>query len=250
MKKLIIASLLLVNDFSYLLTSILKVVSPLTSTDVKLKLLCDRLDDINHRLVQNLKSSQSSLYTDQKVEADKQRDLRFRCVRDQLHGLMFSYDSERSTSATQLYTIIEKVGTRLYDRGYKVESSLLEALFDAFDAPGAQAQLSTLNLLSDYQALKTSENEFLTLDSQFQEEKTSREINGEAASDIVDEMVPELNKLVAYMQLYSELEAETYAGAFNQMVTIINEVNATARARKTRNENMEPEPPNTPAQPM
>ena len=250
MEKLIIASLLRANDFSYLLTSILKVVAPLTSSDVKLKLLHDRLDDINHRLVQNLKFSKSSLYTDQKAEADKQRDLRFRCVRDQLHGLMFSYDPERATSATQLYAMIEKVGTRLYDQGYKTESSLLEALFDEFDKPGAQVKLSTLNLMSDYQALKTSENEFLAVDSEFQEEKTSREINGEAASDIVDEVVPELNKLVAYMQLYSELEAEMYAGAFNQMVTIINEVNATARARKTRKENVEPESPNTPAQPM
>lgn len=247
MEKLIIPSLLSINEFSYLSTNLLKVTEAFTASDVKFKLLHDRLADINHRLVQNLKFPRSSLYTARKEEADNRRDLRFRCVRDQLHGLMFSYDQERALPATQLYAVIEKIGTRLYDLGYKAESSLLLTLFEAFDQPNSQVNLTKLNLTNDYQALKTAEEEFMIIADEFLAEQTLRTTEGEAASDIIDELVPALTNLVACMQLYGELEPETYAAPYNQMVTIINEVNATARARKTRKKNEEPESPNSPA---
>jgi hypothetical protein len=238
MEKLIIASILTANDATFLATQLLIETQPLTVNDDKLKFLHDRLAGVNDRLVSNLKPSQKSLFTDKKSNLDKRRDKGFICVRDQIHGLSVSLNEKRAAMASELYAVLDRIGTNIYALGYKAESSLLQSLFKEFDKQEMLERINSLGLSADYAALKMAEANFGAISMERVDEQTERKDN-EAATKLLDETVPALTKLVGYMQLNSEIDPDIYGETFNKMVTIITNVNTTARARNTRKEEKE-----------
>lgn len=143
--------------------------------------------------------------------------------------------------ATKLYAILEKHGKDVYRLGYKAESAVLLSLFQEFDQAENQQLFADLGLLPYYDSLKTAQAEFVLVSTQKSEEKTLLNNDMEAATLILDEMIPALTGLVAMLQLYCELEPAVYSDMFNQVVTCISETNAVARSRKTRKQNQSEE---------
>ncbi len=237
MEKLIVFSILNTGEVSSLTTGLLATGAPIAQSDNRFRELYSNVEEINDRLTQNLKYSAKSLLTETLSKLDKNRDQGFVCLRDQLQAISISLLPAKAALAKQLYAEFDKLGTSLYRLGYQVQSSLLNALFEAFDKAEAQQQLATLGLIDDYEALKSAENTFLAARKRRVAEQTSRSVENEPATEIAEELLPELSKMVTYVQLYAELEPETYEAAFQEMVTIINEVNRTARSRRTRQEN-------------
>lgn len=236
MDKYIVPSLMIAGDTIYLSNNLLRIAQPFVETDGKLKILYDTLSGVNVRMVKNQKFNSKSALTKKKAELDNRRDRGFVCLRDIIHGISVGLIPENAGKALSLYRVLETLGTVSYKFGYKLQTSVLTSLFDEFDKAERQTQLTDLGILPYYDALKAAQAAFAEADQQKLEEKTDKTAAHEPVSVIMNDMVPALTNLVGYMELNAQFEAATYAEAFNEMVTVINEVNATARARQTNNE--------------
>lgn len=240
MEKLIIPSLLSINDVIYLSTKLLEVTQPLIKSDARLRKLYTIMSVLNDRLIKNQKYNRKSLLTEKRAEQDKLRDRAFKALRDLLHGYSISLIEEMAAPASELYAIVDKYGTNTYTLSYKIETTVLNSLLTEFDLEKNQQLLNTLGILPIYNSLKTAQQTFVLISKQRTEEKTVQSNENEAAGDIVLEMIPALTNLVAYMQLYSQLLAATHGEVYKEMVTLITEINTGARSRKTRKDT-EPE---------
>lgn len=242
MEKLIIASLLSVSDGILMADRILEIILPLTVNDPKLLKLYTTLLSIKKRLVKNQKNSNKSLLTGDLVLLDKRRNSALTAVRFILHGMSVSLIEDISKKAAKPYAIITKYGGKVYRMGYKEETANLISLFSEFDLPVNNALLSDLGILPYYESLKTAHAAFDTVSKQKSDQITAQTSNSEAATYVLSELTPAMTNVMAMIELNSKLDKDTYGESFNQLVTYINEINAAARARKTRKQNIsEPE---------
>jgi len=97
--------------------------------------------------------------------------------------------------------------------------------------------LDELGILPFYESLKDAQAAFDTVSKQKSDQKTDQTSDSEAATYILTELTPAMTNVMAMIELNSELEGDIYSETFNQLVTYINEINAAARARKTRKQN-------------
>ena len=241
MEKLIISSILTVPDVVNMTDSILKITFQGTETDTKFRDLYSRNKVIFDRLVKNQKNTLKSGLTDLLFSSNKNRGSAYLCLRYIIHGMSLSIMDDVSAKANKLLAILDKHGKDVYRLGYNAESAALLSLFHEFDQAENQQLLVDLGLLLYYESLKTAQTDFDSVSTQKSEEKTVMNNDSEAATLIVDEMIPSLTGLVAMLQLYSELEPAVYGDMFNRVVTCISETNAIARSRKTRKQNKKEE---------
>lgn len=213
---------------------ILKITQPLTGNDFKLANLHVKTSLIFERLVKNKKSTLKSSFTGDLILADQDRDGGYICLRDILHGMSVSLIDDVQVKAVKLYAIIEKYGVQIYSLGYKAESATLLALFTELDKPENQQLLMELGLQIYYNSLKDAEIAFNSISIQKSDEKTIISNESEAATTVLQELLPSLTGLVSMLQLYSQLEPAIYNETFKKVVTYIIEINTVARARKTR----------------
>jgi len=165
---------------------------------------------------------------------DKQHGRAFMALRDILHGMSISLIEERGLKAAKLYAIIDKYGTQTYRLNYKAGTAMLISLFTEFDQPDNLKLLAELNIAIYYESLIAAQKEFHLVSGQKSQEKTAYTNENEAATQILEELFPELISLVAMIQLNYQFEPGKYGTVYNEMVTYITDVNAIARARHTR----------------
>ena len=237
MEKLIFPSILSVSDVISLSERILQTTSPLVNIDPKFANLHVQTSQIFERLVKNQKKTSKSSLTEHLILANKERKSAFICLRDILHGMSVSTLTDTSNTAAKLYAIFEKYGLKIYQLGYKAESALLLSLLKEFDQPENLQLLYQLGIFQFYESLKNAEQNFGLIDKQKSEEKTVQTTDSEAATHIRKEMLPVLTNLVSMLQLSSQYDAGTYKTIYDQVITSITEINAVARARKTRKQN-------------
>ncbi|MBW8333921.1 MAG: hypothetical protein K0M40_18000 [Prolixibacteraceae bacterium] len=234
MGKMIIPSILTVSDAISMGEKILNISQPLTENDSKFSNLHFKTSKIFDRLVKNKKSTLKSSFTGELLFADKDRGSGFICFRDITHGMSVSLIDDIRVKAIKIYAIIEKHGVGIYSLGYKAESASLLALFAELDKPENQQLLAELGLMMYYTSLKDAETEFNSISAQKSAEKTSISDESEAATIVLQELLPALTSLVSMLQLYSELEPDPWENVYKKVVTYITETNTVARARKTR----------------
>lgn len=237
MKKLLIPSLYVVSDVTYMAKYTLEYCLALSASDTNLKILHDKLQLLYDEILNVLENTGKSALTEQLKVKDSTRDQGFVCLRNQLEGAAKSLIDERAALAQPLYAVIEQLGTRMYSLGYKDETAHLESLFKAFDKPQAQDQLTQLGLLPDYQALKDAQAAFAATQDDRYAEQTADENTAGPAGTLATQIIPVIDDIVSYLELFSSLNPATYKSAYDNTVTMINGVNATARARKTKKEN-------------
>jgi len=232
----------LVSDGILISDRMLKTSLPLTVNDPKLLKLHTSLTSVYNRLVKNQKYSTRSPLTDHLILLGKRRNKALTAIRSIIYGMSESLIEETSKNASILYAIIKKYVVKVYSMGYKEETANLISLFLDFDLPANNALLKDLGILPFYESLKTAHLAFDTLCNQKSDQKTEQTVDSEAATDILTELIPAMTNLLAMIELNNQFDPETYSEAYNQLVTYINEINATARARKTRKQNStEPE---------
>ncbi|HBL77592.1 MAG: hypothetical protein A2W90_03235 [Bacteroidetes bacterium GWF2_42_66] len=232
MEKLIIPSILSTAEVISMADRILKATQSFLRSDEKLATLHAKVTLLYERLVKNQKKISKSKLTEELFRSDKQRDRSFIALRNIIYGM--SLNEETAGKANPLYTIIDKYGAQAYRLGYKAETAMLLSLFDEFNLPENQQRLTDLGILAFYQSLKTAQESFDLISKQKSDEKTTLDNESEAVSSVVQEMFPALINLVAWLQLYSQLNPETYGEIYNQIVTYVTEINTVARARRTR----------------
>jgi len=237
MEKLIIASLLSVSDGVLMADRILEIILPLTVNDPKLLKLYTTLLSIKNRLVKNQNNSSKSLLTGDLKLLDKRRNRALTAIRNILSGMSISLIEDVSKKAAKPYAIISKSSAKAYSMGYKEETAKLISLFSDFDLPANNALLKELGILPFYESLKAAQVAFDTVSKQKSDQKTDQTTDSEAATYILTELTPAMTNVMAMIELNSELEGDIYSETFNQLVTYINEINAAARARKTRKQN-------------
>ena len=132
---------------------------------------------------------------------------------------------------------------RVISQAIKKGTTTLISLISEFDLPANQILVNELNLLPFYESLKTAHEIFDSVSKQKSDEKTTLAADSKPATAILEELIAAMEDLLAMIQLNNQIDKETYGEIYNQLVTYINEINTTARARKTRKQNSsEPEP--------
>lgn len=237
MEKLIIPSLLSVSDGILITERVLDAIRPFTVTDPKLLALFTKTESIYGRLVKNQNYSSKSLLTDDLIGLNKDRVNSLIAVRDITHGMSVSLIDSYSSKAEILYAIVIKHCDKIYAMGYKKKTSSLISLFSELDLPANQTLLADLGLVVFYNSLKAAQTAFETKSKQKSEEKAVKTTDSEPATDILVELLKALTDLLAQIQIDNQLDHPTYGTIYSQLVTFINEVNTTARARKTRKQN-------------
>jgi len=237
MEKIIIPSLLSVSDGILMADRILETSQPLTVNDPKLFKFHATLSSVKTRLLKNQKNSNKSLLTGDLILLDKRRDSALTALRYILHGMSVSLIEEVSKKATKPFAIIEKYGGKTYKMGYKEETSNLLSLFLDFDLPENTQLLTELGLLPFYESLKTAQIAFDTVSKKKSDQKTEQTNDSEPATEILTELTPAMTNLMAMIELNNQDDPEIYGEVYNKLVTYINEINTTARARKTRKQN-------------
>jgi len=243
MEKLIVPSLLSVSDGVLMAERFKKTIQVLTETDPKIKNLFNGLTSVYKRLVKNQKNGGKSLLTGELFQLGKRRNRARIAFRDILHGISVSLIEEPSAKALKLYAIYEKHGATANKPGYKKATAILILLIAEFDLPTNQDLVKELNLLHFYESLKTAHEIFDSVSKQKSDEKAILAADSEPATAILEELISSMTDILAMIQLNNQIDKATYGEIYNQLVTYINEINTTARARKTRKQNSnEPEP--------
>ena len=243
MEKLIVPSLLLVSDGILMAERFEKTTQALIETDPGVKNLHNRLTSVSRRLVKNQKNGTKSPLTGELLRLGKRRSHARIAFSNILYGISVSLIEEPSAKALKLYAIFEKHGATADKAGYKKATAMLISLISEFDLPANQVLLKELNLLPFYESLKTAHQIFDSVSKQKSDEKAIVAADSEPATAILEELITAMEDLLAMIQLNNQIDKATYGEIYNQLVTYVNEINTTARARKTRKQNSsEPEP--------
>ncbi|HEY5592165.1 MAG TPA: DUF6261 family protein [Paludibacter sp.] len=247
MEKLIVPSLLSVSDGILMAERFKKTIQALIETDPKIRNLYNGFISVYKRLVKNQKNGGKSPLTGELLQLGKRRSRARIAFRDILYGISVSLIEEPSAKASKLYAIFEKHGATADKPGYKKVTAVLISLISEFDLPANQVLLKELNLLPFYESLKTANEIFDSVSKQKSDEKSILAADSEPATAILEELIAAMEDLLAMIQLNYQIDKETYGEIYNQLVTYINEINTTARARKTRKQNsneaeLKPEP--------
>jgi len=237
MEKLIIPSLLSVSDGVLMAERFEKTTQPLAEKDPKIKNLHTRVSSVYKRLVKNQKNASKSRLTGELRQLGKRRNQARVAFRNVLHGISVSLLEEAKAKALKLYAIFEEYGAAGYQPGYKKGTTTLISLILEFDMPSNQVLLKELNLLPFYESLKTAHEIFDSVSKQKSDEKTTLAADSKPATAILEELIAAMENLLAMIQLNNQIEKETYGEIYNQLVTYVNEINTSARARKTRKQN-------------
>ena len=243
MEKLIVPSLLSVSDGILMAERFKETIQNLIENDPKIKHLYNGLTSVYNRLVKNQTIGVKSPLTEKMLQLGKRRNNARIALREILHGISVSLLEEPSAKAFKLYAIFEKYDATANKPGYKKATAILISLIDEFDLPANQDLLKELNLMPFYESLKSAQAIFISTNKKKSDEKTTLASDSEPATPILEELITIMTDLLAIIQINTQLDKATYSETYNQLVTFINEINTSARARKTRKQNSnEPEP--------
>ena len=177
------------------------------------------------------------------AEADAVLDDMYLTFRDTVDICKRKRDKESAMAYQRLWRVLEKADLRLYRLGYAEKAGKLSALLNELDKPEFQADIALLGVTEAYSDLKLAESEFdglynskLDFDNQQKYPTLAK-----AKSQIV----PHINILLGTISVLEESPGDADPAVVADLVEkingIINEIMATAKARKTRNENRKKE---------
>ncbi|GAA4274533.1 DUF6261 family protein [Aquimarina gracilis] len=211
------------------------------------KHLCDNTFIINITKViqpklEDLRSALAAVRTNSLIEEvtqlDQVRDDAFILFRDMIQAYEKTDEPEEKEAYTQLWNVIEKVGTTVYREGLLEQSGRLETLFQEMDKEAYQSALTVLGITNRYIKLKTAEQKFKVVYTERLEEDTKKNyptINEarRALTPLVNDLIPTLRNVVL----------TTDPTTNPDWIALINEqtdtIMAQVAARRTRKENEE-----------
>lgn len=231
------ASLLSPTELSTTATRMHALVANAKLNEPFIKNLNDMVESDNTDLETALGRYRFSDFTPMMLEKDKARDDAYVALRDYLAACSRRQDPTVVAAANLLVNIFRNRGWTLYNLGYTQESAALKLLFNDLETPEATAALKTLNAEGWYNDVKTTQSAF--------EEVFNQKITAEARADYPqlhqakNRLAQHLIILMSCIGVLEEQQADnrTIINLVEQLNQITASVMATARARRTRNEN-------------
>ncbi len=193
-----------------------------------------------HKLYAALAAIRINSLVEEAFHLDQIRDNAFIVFRDMIQAYEKTDIAEEQTAYKQLWAVIEKVGTRLYDEGYIEQSGRLKTLFQEMDKEDKKTAMATLGITQRYEKLKTAQQNFKEVYNERLEEDAQKNYptiskSRAALSPLVKDLIPVLRYIARTADTDTDLS----------WVALINEqtdtIKAQIAARKTRKENGEEE---------
>lgn len=167
---------------------------------------------------------------------DNNRDARFILLRDFISGwAKIEDDKEKSSSAKLLLAIFEEIGMTLYTLGYANETAYMNALISRLEEQDAQGALAVLGAGEMFESIKIAQAEFEKL----YEDKVAKEADQDypLLRESKTRLARYLKLLLLNLNFLSEQDPDTYKDLVEEINMVITSLNATAKARETREEN-------------
>lgn len=176
-------------------------------------------------------------------EADAVVDDMFLAFRDTVEVGKRRRDKASVMAYQRVWRVLEKADLRLYRLGYAEKAGKLSALLAELDKPEFQADIALLRATELYNDLKLVESEFDSLYSSKLDADNQRKYP--TLAEAKSKIVPHINILLGTISVLEESPGDADPAVIVDMIDKINsittEIMATAKARKTRNENRKKE---------
>lgn len=211
-------------------------------------LATDLASQIQAMNVSRARQSGSNL-TDDINDADEARDQAFLAFRAGLDFLRLKPDAALQTAAENLLALVRSRGYSLQNLGDREQSMELNALLADLAGAAAAANVMTLGLTAEVDALRQAQQTFDDLVNQRAAEESGVDI---PSLPVVRALLREDLSVARNDLAFAERrDAATFSGLAEEISEHITDVVATARARRTRGEGAaappaSPPPPETP----
>lgn len=188
------------------------------------------LDEPKQQATLAIGSSRKQELTAEVNEADQKRDKGFIGFRKHVEADQYNdWKPDVKQAADNIFSIIEKHGTRLYEEGLTVQSALMTSLFDDLEANQAKADLATLNLTDWITQLKTTQKEFTDLYQLRNELEAVKDIPTKAKAK--DNLVQAISVLLNGLDFLANTQPDTYAETSTLITEIVNRIVASERGK-------------------
>lgn len=171
-------------------------------------------------------------------EKDDLRKSKLSALNSILKGYMSVPIADKSESATKLYKIFSKYGTKVNQKGFEEASGLIQSLLTDLYDENLQNDIDNLDGFSiALDALNKANDEFNSTNVNYTDE-ISAENRKTTASELKFPTLDIVNKnIVPYLSALKNVEK--YKKISNAIEQLIDDINVKIRTRKTRNDNEE-----------
>lgn len=192
------------------------------------------LENLNGALGQSKKNK----YTQSLEEADTERDDAMIGFRDNVNSFTRSRKPEKKAAANLLVKRIKERGWTLYNLGYVEQSAQMRLLVQDLQTEECQAAIAILGAGELYAEMIETNETFEEMYTQKVDEAAKKDYPTlKDAKAMVNRHLLALVKNIDIISYDLHSEITTARDAAEKIDTIITEIMATARARKTRREN-------------
>lgn len=219
---------------------VVPVLKPEIESDNDLKVLSLEVSSKHQRLRDALYASRKDAFTVTKKEKDFRRDQQVRAVRYQIEAWSYQQmDEEKAQAAQKLLDQIDPLGS-IYRESYAVESTLIRKMFDILDNTENRSRIELLGLLNWYEKLKELQNDFEACQTEQTEYQAGKE-DTPLLKESYNILLASINNLFSYLRVKETIDSDKYTPVILRVDTVVDEIMARARARKTRKENVSEE---------
>ncbi len=233
--------LMVLSDYLFLGTETSNVLDTYDETDLQLTLIKDKIKAALTKLENSMKLLRASQLTEELAALDSDRDNAWMCFYHLVISQSLRLDPIIRKNANLIENIIKLPEMRIYNQGYKEQTSTMINFFNRVDSkPELSMAITEIEAQIIYDELKVAQTNF--------ELKEIEKVTQAAAKpkSESEEAVRELRKaftdtsefLNIMGQMTNRIEYNEIAAKINQLV---DEVNTKVKARQTRRENAKEE---------
>ncbi|MGB3467062.1 MAG: DUF6261 family protein [Cyclobacteriaceae bacterium] len=183
-------------------------------------------DDLAKALNKNNKSG----YTPLLVEADKDRDDAYRCMKFGVLSATYNKDETIRAAGKRLLTVLKSHNTTLYNLSYVSQTAEMKSL--KLDLDEMTDDLATVGLATEFQDMKDTMVAFEILHTAKTKEKSNSNLPLVAESK--QQLSRQLILLLRQVEILEEDKVEGIEALVNDYNETISTIMSAVRARKTR----------------
>lgn len=233
--------LLLPGELAAFTQRILGYLESFIAGEIVIKIVYDRIGRLLNDLQNSLSRDKKSAYTKRLLEKDMLRDNAFIQFRDYCKSFLKDSDSSKKNSAIDVMSLIDRFGFALHRLSYLRQTDSMTRLIDELKKPVMFAHVTDLEAESHLERMETAANEFEAVRQEKVDVETAQEY--ERVYAVFRDLNYGIQSMIYFLDLLNEegYKPDELPGAMSSIEQEITSALATARARETREENMEKE---------
>jgi len=230
---------LLPGELSGFTQRILAYLESFIADEPVVKIVYDRIARFLVDLQNALSRDKKSAYTERLLEKDMLRDNAFIRFRDYCNSFLKDPDPSKSASARAIMALVRRIGFSLHSQSYLRQTDAMTRLIADLKKPEMQAHATNLQAESHVELMETAAAEFEAVRQEKVDVETAEEY--ERVYNVFRNLNNDIQTLIYFLDLLKEegYKPETLPGIMSSVEQEITDVLAVARARETREENME-----------